>query len=173
MNSSIVRSCAGPWFIVLGLLAGGNAAAEIELNETGNNMSEQANLDAVRSIYAGFAAGDMQAALGSMSDTIIWEHPGTTADIPFAGRFKGKDGVLRFFEIAGQVIDVLDQQIREMIPNESKVAVLGYEHMRVKATGREYKSNWVHLYTFRDGKIVYFEEFIDTAALRRAFATGQ
>lgn len=168
-----MRSCTALCVAMLAVLAAGKAAAEIQFNGSTHDMSEQANIQAVRDIYAGFASGDMNAILANMDETIVWQHPGSGEGIPFAGTFEGKAGVLRFFELAMQSIDVLDQRVLELISDAGRVVVLGYEHMRVKSTGQEYRSNWVHLYTFRNGKIVQFEEFIDTAALRRAFLPGQ
>lgn len=136
-------------------------------------IKEMTNLQIVKNIYAGFAAGDMETILKDMSETIVWTHPGNPNQIPFAGKFEGKAGVSRFFEIAFEQIDVLEQNIKSLIDGGDKVIVLGYEHMRVKNTGREYKSNWIHMYTLADGKIVGFEEFIDTAELVFAFNTPQ
>lgn len=51
-----------------------------------------------------------------------------------------------------------------------KVVALGYEHLEVKADGRSYRSTWAHVYTLRNGKVVKFEEFVDTAAQAAAFA---
>ena len=136
-------------------------------------IKEMTNLQIVKNIYAGFAAGDMETILKDMSETIVWTHPGNPDQIPFAGKFEGKAGVSRFFEIAFEQIDVLEQNIKSLIDGGDKVIVSGYEHMRVKNTGREYKSNWIHMYTLAEGKIVGFEEFIDTAELVFAFNTPQ
>ncbi len=132
---------------------------------------QSANLQIVKNIYAGFAAGDMEAVLKDMSETIVWMHPGDPEQIPFAGKFEGKAGVSRFFEIVFEQIDVVEQNIKSYMDGDDSVIVVGYEHMRVKNTGREYKSNWIHMYKLADGKIVAFEEFIDTAALVSAFNT--
>lgn len=46
-------------------------------------------------------------------------------------------------------------------------------HMRVKNTGKEYLSNWIHMYTLDNGRVTMFEEFIDTAALVCAFSADE
>ncbi len=145
----------------------------ISSDESTTKKSKMTNLQIVEQMYEGFAAGDMEAILKDVSDTIVWTHPGNPDQIPFAGKFEGKAGVSRFFEIAFEQIDVLEQNIKSLIDGDDKVIVLGYEHMRVKNTGREYKSNWIHMYTLAEGKIVGFEEFIDTAELVFAFNTPQ
>lgn len=135
--------------------------------------TEGTNLQIVKNVYAGFAAGDMEAVLKDMGGGIVWTHPGDPDQIPFAGTFEGKAGVSRFFEIVFEQIDVLEQNIKSFIDGGDSVIVIGYEHMKVKNTGREYKSNWIHMYTLADGKIVAFEEFIDTAELVSAFNPPQ
>ncbi len=45
--------------------------------------------------------------------------------------------------------------------------------MRVKNTGKEYLSNWIHMYTLDNGRVTMFEEFIDTAALVCAFSADE
>ena len=134
---------------------------------------DRTNLEIVKNVYDGFAAGDMEAVLKNMSERIIWAHPGNPGQIPFAGEFEGKAGVNRFFEIVFEQIDVMEQNIKSFIDGGDSVIVIGHEHMRVKKTGREYKSNWIHIYTLEDGKIVAFEEFIDTAELVFAFNLPQ
>ena len=133
-------------------------------------MSKMDNLQVVEAIYKGFETGDMDAILNSMSEDIVWLHPGKPEEIPFAGRFDGKAGVQRFFESAFAQIDVVEQKIHSIEASGDKVIVIGYERMRVKDTGKEYQSNWIHMYTLADGEVIAFEEFIDTAALVAAFA---
>lgn len=135
--------------------------------------SRMDNARIVEAIYNGFASGDMEAILDSMSEDIVWMHPGNPEQIPFAGKFEGKQGVSRFFEIVFARIDVLEQKIYSFEASGDKVLVLGYEHMRVKDTGKEYQSNWIHMYTLADGQVIMFEEFIDTAALVSAFSADE
>ena len=123
----------------------------------------------VTQVYQGFENGDMEGILALMSDDVDWIHPGH-ADIPFAGTYKGKQGVQHFFENAFEHLDVVEQQVFDFLVKGDRVAALGFEKMRVKVTGKEYESNWIHLYTVRDGKVVRFEEFIDTAAVAAGFA---
>lgn len=130
--------------------------------------ADSPNVAALKQLYAAFGKGDLQAISALMSEQVEWTHPGPKV-IPFAGVFKGHDGVQRFFQIAGERIEVQEQKLHGFMEQGDRVAVLGYERMKVKATGREYQSNWVHLYTLRDARVIRFEEFIDTAALVQAF----
>jgi len=139
-------------------------------SESVEGMNKMDNLQIVKGIYKGFETGDMEAILKNMSENIVWLHPGNPEQIPFAGKFEGEAGVQRFFDTAFAQIDVLEQKIYSFEGSGDKVLVVGFEHMRVKNTGKEYQSNWIHMYTLAHGKVITFEEFIDTAALVSAFA---
>lgn len=160
------RKLIGPMklLIMLALISGGLSA-----NESNLDLNHTKILQIVENIYKNFAAGDIEASLQEMDENIVWEHPAANSGIPFAGTFQGHDGVRRFFSIAMEKIDVLDQQVHDLVASGNKVVALGYEHMRVKKNGREYKSNWAHVYSFKDGKVIRFEEFIDTAEVAAAF----
>ena len=60
-------------------------------------IKEMTNLQIVKNIYAGFAAGDTETILKDMSETIVWTHPGNPNQIPFAGKFEGKSWSQSFF----------------------------------------------------------------------------
>jgi ketosteroid isomerase-like protein len=49
------------------------------------------------------------------------------------------------------------------------VVSLGDYAWRVKVTGREYESDFVHVYSVRDGKVTRFQEFMDTAVVGAAY----
>ena len=141
--------------------------------QSGSVMSPEANQQTIRKVYDAFGSGDMETILGSMSDDVTWLHPGNPEQIPFAGIFRGKEGVKQFFATVFEQIDVLEQNIFSIEAGGDKVFVVGYEHMRVKNTGKEYRSNWIHMYTLDNGRVTMFEEFIDTAALVSAFSAAE
>ena len=134
-----------------------------------DSTSGSDNAAIIEQVYQAFRVGDMETILSFMADDVVWVHPGPDT-IPFAGTFQGKQGVQQFFTTALERLEVLDQKIYDFLVKGDTAAVYGFEHMRVKATGREYKSNWIHSYSLRDGRIARFEEYIDTAAVAAGFA---
>ena len=52
---------------------------------------------------------------------------------------------------------------REFIAQGDQVVVIGSERARVKATGRVVDTDWVMVFTIRDGKVVRFRDYYDTA----------
>lgn len=127
------------------------------------------NVEIVKRLYAAFGRGDVEAAVALMDDKVEWIAPGPST-IPWAGNFQGKDGVRRFFTIAVDLLAVQEHRTDGFIAQKDKVVSIGFEDHKVKASGKGYRSTWVHVYTIRKGKIVRMEEFVDTAAQAAAFA---
>ncbi|MCM3880500.1 MAG: hypothetical protein ND807_10375 [Vicinamibacterales bacterium] len=58
---------------------------------------------------------------------------------------------------------------REFLTSNESVAVVGYMKCLAKPTGRVYESDFVHVITFKDDKIIRFQEFFDTYIAGEAF----
>ena len=131
-------------------------------------MNEQENTRIVQQAYENFKNGDLRALLDLYSDDIDWRLP-EIENMPFFGKRKGREETAEFFQSLAEAQDVLTFNPQEFIAQGDKVVVLGNYSWRVKATGREYSSDWAHVVTIRDGKIVGFQEYMDTAVAAAAF----
>jgi ketosteroid isomerase-like protein len=49
---------------------------------------------------------------------------------------------------------------------------LGHYAWQSKSTGREWESDFVHVFTVRDGRITRFQEYMNTAAIVDALRQG-
>ena len=132
-------------------------------------MSEQDNLQIVKEAYASFTRGDIPAILNTLSDDVVWFLPGQTDLVPVAGERRGRDEVGQFFSALDENQEVKEFEPQEFIAQGEKVVVLGQYRWRVKSTGREFSSDWAHVFTLRDGKVVGFHEYYDTAACADAY----
>jgi ketosteroid isomerase-like protein len=130
--------------------------------------SDSENLRIVREIYEAFGKGDLAAILNLLAGEVDWAYPGPKA-IPFSGSWHGRDRVAQFFAAVGEHLEVLDFGVGQFIAQGDAVVVLGRERMRVKGTGRVYETEWAHVYTLREGKVVRFREYANTAAVAQAF----
>ena len=77
--------------------------------------------------------------------------------------------MIEFFTIVAQSCEVHEFGAKEMMAFEDKVLSLGHERVGVRATGKVFASDWAHLFTIQDGKIVQLREYYDTAAVAAAF----
>ncbi len=132
-------------------------------------MNEQENMKAVERIYTAFGQGDIPAMLNLLAEDIDWLFSGP-ADIPFAGRYRGREQVARFLKIVGETIEIEQFEPQEFITKGNKVVVLGHEQMRVKSNGRTLETDWVHVFTLRNSKVVKINElYYDIATIVAAF----
>jgi ketosteroid isomerase-like protein len=126
--------------------------------------------DVVGAFFAALGGGDFPGALALLDDEVVWTYHGPSASIPFAGTFGGKAGVEAFFGAFGSVAEPIEMTPRSMVEAAGQVYVRGIEKARVKATGKEYSVEWVHVIEVADGLILRFDEYLDSAAVAAAFA---
>ena len=131
-------------------------------------MSEQANTRLIEQAYDNFKRGDIQAVLGLFSEDIEWRLP-DIPNVPFGGVRHGREQVAQFFASLADSQEVQQFDPQEYIAQGEKVVARGHYAWRVKSTGRTYEGDWAHVFTVRDGKVVAFHEYTDTAAASSAF----
>lgn len=134
-------------------------------------MAEQENLQTVREGYAAFAGGDMKRLLEQFTDDVVWEVPGS-ALVPQAGIYQGKDGVARFFQVLSETEDPEAFEPQRFFADGDMVVVLGRYAARVKSTGNHVQSDWVHVFTLRDGKVCRYQIYLDTEKYAQAYETA-
>jgi ketosteroid isomerase-like protein len=129
-------------------------------------MSEQ-NRNIVEQAYNNFKSGNKEALLNLLSDAVTWTLP-EMEGVPFAGTRTGRASVGEFFATVGASQDVVRFEPGELIAEGDRVIALGSYTWRVKANNREFSGDFAHAWTIRDGKVVAFHEYTDTAACRDA-----
>ena len=131
-------------------------------------MKEAETTKLVQQAYAKFKAGEIDALLGMLGDTIEWELP-DIENVPFAGKRQGRANVGEFFLSVNREQEALEFEPTEFVASGDKVVTLGRYAWRVKRTGRTFGANWAHVFTIRDGRIVGFHEYTDTAVVAAAY----
>ena len=131
-------------------------------------MSEQENTAIAQQAYNNFNTGNIQGLLDQLSDDVTWQLP-EVEGVPLAGKRTGRDAVGEFFATVARDQEVLEFEPREFVAQGDKVVSLGHYKWRVKETGREFASDFVHIFTVRNGKIVAFREHFDSAVVAAAY----
>lgn len=126
------------------------------------------NIEFVQSLYHAFAARDIPGMLKMLSPSVEWGEPPNPFN-PAGGTRRGHEGFLEWVRVGNESEEVLVLEPRDFLTNLHSVAVVGYTKCRVRATGREYETDFVHLVTLKDGKVQSFREFFDTFAAAEAF----
>lgn len=130
--------------------------------------SPHENITFVQSLYDAFAIRDVPRILQALSPSVEWGEPPNPFN-PAAGTHHGHEGFLAWLRKGNESEEVLVLEPRDFLANAHSVAVVGYTRCRVRATGREYETDFVHLITLKDGKVQSFREFFDTFAAAEAF----
>lgn len=135
-------------------------------------MNEQENIRLVRHTYQSIKAGNVQALLNTLAETVQWQLP-EMENVPFAGTWRGRAGVEQFFSKVFAVQDVVAFEPEEFVAQGDKVVVLGRFTMRIKATGRDFSSRWAHVWNLKDNQVTHFYEYVDTAVVSRAHTAAR
>ena len=133
-------------------------------------MSNQENVQVVKSFFAAIGSGDKQALLALVDEGIEWIIPGE--DWPLAGTHRGHAGVAAVLHKAGEEIEMTFPKPPEFVAQGGRVLVVGVATGKIKATTRTFKDDWVFDITVRNGKLTKIREYIDTQALAKASAGG-
>src|SRR3712207_8664187 len=134
-------------------------------------MSTHDNVQASKDAYAAFGRGDIAAVMQTIADQVEWIVPGT-ADVPTAGTYRGKQAVQEWFGTLAQTVEFERFEPYEFISHGDTVVVFVHIVARVRQTNRTYTSEDAHRSTYRDGKVVQFQVFTDTAAAAAAYREG-
>ncbi|AFU69187.1 NTF2_like superfamily protein [Psychroflexus torquis ATCC 700755] len=131
--------------------------------------SGSTNLTIIENLYKAFATGDMPTVVGHMDSNIIWNEAesNSLADCnPYIGSEAVLNGV--FARIGGMYESFALHNIELHEMSYDKVfATLRYT-LKVKATGKEVDVQAAHLWNLKDGKIIEFQQYVDTKKLAYA-----
>ena len=131
-------------------------------------MTEPQNLDVVRRLYDAFGRGALEEMLALLDPDVSWRTPGAP-DLPTGGLRHGIPAVREFFALLLNTFDFADFTPHDFLAAGDKVVVLGTSREGRKGSGRLVDFRWVHVFTFRNGKIVAFEEPADVTELVAEF----
>lgn len=129
-----------------------------------------ANISHIQTLYAAFGRGDVAALIAGLTPDVDWETVGRPEHFPTLGPRKGTKAVEEFFRLVAENEDFSAFTPREFYAAEDKVFVLGDYSMTIKKTGKPAASEWVHVFTLRDGKVTRFREHTDTAQFALGYA---
>ena len=117
----------------------------------------------VQQAYTAFSQGDVAGILDLVADEVDWEFVGSE-NLPYAGLRRNRDEVAAFFAALSVADAIHVFEPREFIEAGTHVTVLGWEQMTARDSSEDFESEWVHVFTVRDGKITRWRGFFNTAA---------
>ncbi len=130
-------------------------------------MSAQ-NKTTVEELYAAFGRGDVPAILGIFHPEIEWweaENFVYADKNPYRGPMAVLTGV---FARLGSQWDKFSATPQEVFDAGDTVIGCGHYTGKYLATGREVRAQFAHVFKFKDGKVVSFQQYTDTAQFQKA-----
>jgi len=135
-------------------------------------MQEAQNTKLVQDAYASFLKGDVAGVLELIDDSVVWQGTtGASPDAPTAGVRRGRAQVAEFFKQVGEHITFSRFEPQSYVAQGDRVVVLGH-YVATTSTGGSFDSDFVMIFTLRDGRIVAFQEFLDVAQFNAAWAVA-
>lgn len=133
-------------------------------------MQDSQNIQVVQEAYAAFGRGDVQAILDRLDDSIVWMPVyGTAPYVPTSGERRGKQAVGAFFAQVAESVTFVRFEPKEFVASGDKVVALGHYTAKTPI-GKGFDADFAMVFTLKNGKVVAFQEFSDSAAINAAYA---
>lgn len=133
--------------------------------QTGAAMDDRADVtQTVLDLYESFGAGDIDATLARFHPDVVMRISGDPAVVPFAGIYRGRDGVRRFIGLLSAELRWEDFRLDDLMIDGSKAVVRWHAPMTIRRTGKRFVFHLVDHIQVREGTIVALDEWFDTAA---------
>jgi ketosteroid isomerase-like protein len=130
-------------------------------------MSEE-SVNVVRGMYEAFGRGDIPAVIAALDPRVEWweaENYIYADGNPYVGPQAVLEGV---FMRIGEEWEGFEVSPEEVLDAGETVVGRGYYSGTYKRNGERVRAQFAHLFTFRGGKVVKFQQYTDTAQFRQA-----
>ena len=131
------------------------------------------NVEIVHAVDAAFVRGDIPALLDLCDENGEMFVPGDRSILPYAGAWKGRNGIAEFFRTLDELIEVTRWTLQDTLASGDRVVTIGTWDYRGKRTGRTVtNAHWAIDFTVRNGKVVRHEVYVDTAPAEKALSAA-
>lgn len=126
------------------------------------------NDQTVQAIYQAFGRGDVESIVATMSPEVRWEawadHSAQRAGLDYLAPRIGPEGVRAFFATVARSLEITALEVLDVIGQGRQVVVEVAVQARNVATGRSFRDEEIHLWTFDEaGRVVRLRHYVDTA----------
>ncbi len=167
-NKSIITS-----YIAIGTLFLGTAVFNPSYAQPSPEASvelsiEDANLTVVKQIYADFASGNIPGFVAALSEDVVWneaENNSLAVGNPYVGPEEVMSGVMGPLMQDWSSFEV---QPESFMADGNTVAMFGRYLATSASSEKQINPQVVHHYTLENGKVIRFQQYVDTLALDQA-----
>ncbi len=133
------------------------------------------NIRIVKDLFDAYSREDVSTIMSLLSEKVDWQSPATRTvvkETPWSKPRHSPAEVSVFFSEIMNKLKIDDMFYSNIIADGDTVLVEGTTRGSAIATGCFFKSDWTMSFTLRDGKIVRFRHYYDTAEIVAAFLAG-
>lgn len=123
-------------------------------------------LDILKQGYRDFASGNVEAAVANWQPDIVWAQCTGFPYVKGDGIYVGVKSVVE--EVLAKIpehYDGFNIEITDFVDGGDKIVMVGFYTGTWKATGKKFKANVTHTWTFKNGKASRHFQAVDTAAI--------
>ena len=129
------------------------------------------NVQHAKDIYAAFGRGDIPTVLAGFHPEIEWREAEGNPYKPDGAAWVGPQAVLeKLFMRLGSEWDGFTVTVRTLHDAGEQVVMEGRYTGLYKASGKRLDAQVCHILRFRDGKLVSFQQYADTAQMQAVMA---
>jgi len=121
----------------------------------------------LRAIFERRAEGDVPGMLEYAAEDILYSTRGNWTLYPFVRTVRGKEAVRQILATVDVMYENFGSTIHELVIDGDRAALHRTSHLRNRGTGERISIDVCDFARFRDGLIVEFAEYPDSAALMR------
>lgn len=126
-------------------------------------------VEVMKAFFAAYVLGDDDGLLELTHPDALLLFPGSPKRIPWAGAWRGSN-LERMLDIVKDSLHFLEYRPVEFIEaGDDRVAVRCWERVRARSTGKEHDNRHMGVATIRDGLLLEWQEYGDTAAQESVF----
>lgn len=132
------------------------------------NSDSKKNMSIVDGLYKAFGVGDIPTVLGGLDSNVVWNEAEGNAYAdgnPYIGPDAVLNGVFARIGADHEYFNLKDIVLHEM-SNGKVLATLRYDAKH--KNGNSYNAQVAHLWSLKDGKVVSFQQYVDTKKLSEA-----
>jgi len=124
------------------------------------------NVESMKEGYRNFSTGNVPAVLAMFDPAINWHQCKSFPYVEGEGMYTGPDELVKnIFMKIPEYYDGFAITITDIFGSGDKVAMQGFYEGLSKKTGKRFKANAAHFWTFKEGKVTHFFPADDTATI--------
>ncbi len=115
-------------------------------------------ISALRSAYAAFNRGDMEAAVAPLDAEIEWTEP---AEFPGGGTYHGREAAKRYLTQSRAAWAGVNSEPERFITAGKRIVVFVHARVRAKGSNQWQDVRLADVWTFHDGQAIQMRAFAD------------